>query len=251
MAEFEFVKETPDLPALVNGQQVALIPFVVTVEDQPAQGDPDGADWKGAESVDWANDPMRQRIHRVGVYAYLSGNRNLWHACYCAHAIVGRYARGATSAFASDISKSVDTVENMAHAADLYLRLAREFLGTKDKPSQLRHLIPKLREIRRKLSFSHFHEMWSLWRSDPKLSALAVFAELETAAENGIGSRSLGTNGKAQAGKTATVCSVYGLRSDYIADLINHPEGRPADTYIVVLQGREWVGVSEVKVRPA
>lgn len=266
MTEFEFVPDGPLSPVVVepNKPHVLMIALAGNGHEQkalpPPEGetgpDPDGADWQGAKTVDWEKDPVRRRFHALGVEAWKTGNRSIWIACGCAWRIVGHYARGATQAFATDISRSVDTVENMAHAADLYTRLQKEFGTFRDTSGEFiyRPLLPRLREVRRKLYYTHFSEMWSLWRADPSLTALAIFADLETAAANGISSRTLkaeGANAGGGGGAEPVVLAVHGLRSSYIKDLAEKAHDHPADTYVVILSGPEWVGVSQVKVKPA
>lgn len=256
---FEFVPDQLQLPAVIGPQAVIPFPYVVTddsMQDPPGV-DPDGADWHGARTVNWLEDPARIRVHAQGVKAWKTGNRAIWVVCACAARIVGNYARGATQAFATDISRSVDTVENMAHAAELYVRLQRDFFRFRDATETPIYwpLIPRLRAIRAKLYYTHFSEMWTLWRKDPSLTALAIFADLETAAANGISSRQLKDQGAGSDGSGSSsqpvILQVHGLRADYIQSMIAEAAEYPADTYVVILQGREWVGVDQVKVRPA
>lgn len=194
---------------------------------------------------EWADSAKRKRFHRKGIEAYMVGNHFIWIACMCAMQICGRYARGATQAFATDLGRSVDTVEQMAKAALLYSRLRMEFRDA----SELRYLLSELRATRRRLYYSHFASMWTIWKAHPDMTALDVFGQLQTAAENGTSTRAMEreTNGERQ--DSAIVLPVYGLKSTALSVAMENKDAR--HIYMVILRGEEWDTVAEVKVRPA
>ena len=89
-----------------------------------------------------------RRITRTA-QAIQHGNRNLWEAAILAASIVGEYAEGGTRAIADRAGRSVSSVENWAHAWQLYA----------DLRNQLR-TCAELRSLRPELSVTHFAVMW-------------------------------------------------------------------------------------------
>lgn len=242
------INEVPD-----QTRAVAVINRGVLVMDAPeADG---GQQARPAEAgTGWADDPNRVYLHAMAVRAYRAGNAMIWITCACAERIVGTYKRGATLALATDIGRSVDTVEDMAHASELYHRLMRYFRGDSvTSKRKYRYLVPQLRDIRRRLYYSHFATMWTIWRQRPDMTPLDVFSQLETASAEGIGTRGMDKGASGSEGTDAIILPVWNLQGEdakRILDYMVDPSLYP-DSFIVLLQGAEWLTVGSVKVKPA
>lgn len=118
------------------------------------------------------------RAHAAAVANTHRGDAARWRACWAAAVVVGTRAQGQTRALATDLSRSVDTVEQMAQAAATYRDLHRAFRDVSGVAAELRRL-------RRCLSWSHFAAMGRLQRTHD-LTHAAVLAELATAAQDGL-----------------------------------------------------------------
>lgn len=79
-----------------------------------------------------------------------------WRFCFYAYKVVGRYEEGATLALADAIRRSVDTVENGAHAAGMYFTLCQ--------------LLPRhsrtIRNLIRHLDYLHFLRVYRVWKRE-------------------------------------------------------------------------------------
>lgn len=181
----------------------------------------------------WANDPTYNRAAIAAVTQANKGEAHLWRSCFACALVVGQYERGATIALARNMRRSVDTVEARAQAAVTYHRLLAHFRADPE-------VWWRVRELRRLLGYSHFAEAGRLLRQD--VSPLEVFAQLDTAAREGAGTKSMGMNSRDGLLKTIEL-PVWDLTSTTIYELADR-YGRKAR--IVVLPDdyeRETVSV--------
>lgn len=86
------------------------------------------------------------------VSASRAADKNLWIAGCHAARIVGKYKVNATAEIASRAARDVSTVENWAHAYQLYTELK----GSESTPN--------LRALRQILTISHFAAAWEMKR---------------------------------------------------------------------------------------
>jgi len=119
------------------------------------------------------------REHRRGVSAYKRGEVGRWIAALDAESIVRKYRRGATLAYAQDLSRSADTVENYAKGYFLY-KLLR---------SDIRY-VSEMRFIRRQLTLSHFTTAARAWHKY-EIPIEDIFSVLQDAYQNGASVRTM------------------------------------------------------------
>jgi hypothetical protein len=155
----------------------------------------------------WASDPAYQRAARRAVAYDGQGKIKIFASCFACARVVGRYERGATIALARELHCSPDTVEARARAAVTYRELFRHF---RTNPEVQR----RLRVIRRQLGYSHFAEAGRWLRAD--IHPLTVFAQLDTAAREGAGTRVMGRH---QNGHTVLELHAYRLDDRTVDEL--------------------------------
>lgn len=109
------------------------------------------------------NDPEEtaERDIRLAVYAARKSDASIWVTGFWAARVVGKYQRYGTKAIAERSGKSPSTVENWAHAWNLYDDL-REKYGTSPNIEVGRIFIRSLQNLRKSLSPSHFWTAWEL-----------------------------------------------------------------------------------------
>lgn len=167
----------------------------------------------------WSQSTEYRRAAQRALAYSEQGELKLWVSCFACAQIVGQYERGATIVLAHELHRSVDTVEARARAAHTYRVLFSYF---RDSPE----IQKRLRAIRRVIGYSFFSEAGKMLRNDTP--PLEVFAQLDTAAREGAGSKSMGSNGRV----STIELPVLSLTSTTIHDLIDR-QGRKAK--IVVL----------------
>lgn len=95
----------------------------------------------------------RERFVELAVRHYKGSDGSKWLAALFCAQVVGNYSRGATMGLATDMNVSVDTIEDMASAYDLY--------------SDLKGLAPELVRLSRKTNgiyLSHFRALADIRR---------------------------------------------------------------------------------------
>ncbi len=109
----------------------------------------------------WDEASTEREIARC-VKAVRASDKCLWVAGYWAARVVGTYAEYGAQAIAIQAGRSPSSVENWAHAWEMYDNL-RKF-GCNSEPVVNRAFIRSLQNMRRELSPCHFWTAWELKR---------------------------------------------------------------------------------------
>lgn len=141
-------------------------------------------------------DPIKQQKRLVdhAVAFYQKGDSSLWCAAAMSAQIMGNYSRGATLGLAQELNKSVDSVEAMAHAYNIY--------------SDLKAYNPRYVRLARKtpgVYLSHFRVLSDI-KSRYDLDLEQIFDLLEdivqaTLTDNKISSRDVEAHAQSRFGK--------------------------------------------------
>lgn len=174
-----------------------------------------------------------QNLFRKATEAYRQGDAKTWVSAFYCSQVVGKYERGATLGLASDMGVSVDTIENLSHAYQLYHDLR-----------QMPHASSFIRLARQSpyIYRAHFlalyeaRERYHLKNEEILKLLFDIFMS-----EGSISSRDVDQHARDRFGDTRT-WEFYGAKATKaIANLLNQPD-LPQDGRKVVSDAFEWLG---------
>ena len=173
------------------------------------------------------------RLFRKAAEAYRQGDAKTWVSAFYCGQVVGKYERGATLGLASDMGISVDSVEDLCHAYQIYKELrhmpnAASFVRQcRQAPYIYRAHFRALYEARERYHLKNEEVMrllMDIWMGEGQIS-----------------SRDVDQHARDRYGDTRT-WEFYGAKATKaIANLLNQPD-LPQDGRKVVSDAFEWLG---------
>jgi hypothetical protein len=170
---------------------------------------------------------------RKAAEAYRKSDESRWVSALFCHKVVGSYERGATLGLASDIGVSVDTVEDLSHAYQLYNELHR--MPKAGAFVRMARLMPYI-------YMAHFRALYEAKEryhlDNEKILRLLLDIFM---GEGQISSRDVDQHARDRYGDTRT-WEYYGAKATKaIATLLNQPD-MPTDGRKIVQDAFEWLG---------
>jgi hypothetical protein len=111
----------------------------------------------------FVDDPLWQRAHEAAYRFEREANRDLWRSAAGCSVIVGKYEEGATFALASEMRKSIATVQDRARAIRVYVSMFPYLTDVSERKYA--------RMARRGLSLSHMvalADMFARYEFEPR-----------------------------------------------------------------------------------
>ena len=178
-------------------------------------------------------DEKLAKLFRKATEAYRQGDAKTWVSAFYCGQIVGKYERGATIRLASDMGISVDSVEDLSHAYQIYKELrqmprAASFVrGARKSPYIYRAHFRALYEARERYHLNNEQILNLL---------MDVFY-----GEGQISSRDVDQHARDRYGDTRT-WEYFGAKANKaIATLLNQPD-LPTDGRKIITETFEWLG---------
>ena len=180
--------------------------------------------------------PMDNKLQiysRKAAEAYRRSDKSRWVSALFCHKVVGSYERGATLGLASDIGVSVDTVEDLSHAYQLYYELRK-------MPNASAFV--RMCRLANYVYIAHFRalyearERYHLKNEDIIRLLMDIFY-----GEGQISSRDVDQHARDRYGDTRT-WQFYGAKATKaIANLLNQPD-LPTEGRKIISDTFEWLG---------